>query len=225
MKILALELSSSQRSVAALASDPGVPDRCAERTETDYPGRPLALAAAVLADLGIDRRALDVLAVGLGPGSYTGIRGAISLVQGWHLAAEPGAAPALTGIGTMEVLAEEARDRGLQGEITLVVDAQRGEFYRQVFQVTADGFTGAELKIVPASEITAALAEGRRVFGPDIDHKFPGSRALHPGAAALARLARRHPHPTAPEALQPIYLREISFVKVQPLFPNLKAKP
>lgn len=225
MKILALELSSSQRSVAALEIRPPAPARCAERTETEYPGRPLAMAAAVLGDLGLDRQNIDVLAVGLGPGSYTGIRGAISLVQGWHLAAEAGRAPALAGISSMEVLAEEARERGERGELVLVVDAQRGEFYRQVFQVSEDGFSGDELRIVPAAEVRAAVAQGRRVLGPEADQLFPGAHALYPGASALARLAARHRHPSAPEALTPIYLREVAFVKATPPSLQPKGKP
>ena len=34
------------------------------------------------------REAIEAIAVGLGPGSYTGIRAAIALAQGWQLARE-----------------------------------------------------------------------------------------------------------------------------------------
>jgi tRNA threonylcarbamoyladenosine biosynthesis protein TsaB len=40
----------------------------------------------VLAGAKVEREQIEVMAVGLGPGSYTGVRVAISLAQGWQLA-------------------------------------------------------------------------------------------------------------------------------------------
>ena len=40
----------------------------------------------VLARSQMEREQIEVLAVGLGPGSYTGIRVALSMAQGWQLA-------------------------------------------------------------------------------------------------------------------------------------------
>ena len=55
----------------------------------------------VLAEAKIEREQVDVLAVGLGPGSYTGIRAAISMAQGWQLAR----GVKLLGVGSVECLA------------------------------------------------------------------------------------------------------------------------
>ena len=41
---------------------------------------------SALAEAKIEREQIEVIAVGLGPGSYTGIRAAISVAQGWQLA-------------------------------------------------------------------------------------------------------------------------------------------
>ena len=43
-----------------------------------------------LREAGLEREQIEVLAVGLGPGSYTGIRVALSLAQGWQLASGDG---------------------------------------------------------------------------------------------------------------------------------------
>ena len=80
MKILALELSTSRRSAA-------VWDPASGRVGVAYENggrnsRPVALVEAALREAGAERQEVSVLAVGLGPGSYTGIRIAIALAQG-----------------------------------------------------------------------------------------------------------------------------------------------
>ena len=83
MTILALEFSSSQRSVALRRG--GDKHSLTEAVETG--GRAtnaLAMIQQVLSQAGIEREQIDLLAVGLGPGSYTGIRAAIAVAQGWQ---------------------------------------------------------------------------------------------------------------------------------------------
>ncbi|HXE43306.1 MAG TPA: tRNA (adenosine(37)-N6)-threonylcarbamoyltransferase complex dimerization subunit type 1 TsaB, partial [Candidatus Baltobacteraceae bacterium] len=84
MSILAIEFSSEQRSVAVMRGD-----SVFEAVETG--GRSTAAFAMiekVLADAKIEREEIETIAVGLGPGSYTGIRAAIAIAQGWQLARE-----------------------------------------------------------------------------------------------------------------------------------------
>src|ERR1700744_507167 len=83
MTILALEFSSEQRSVA-LARDGQL---LAETHEIG--GRAtnaFSLIEKILAEARLERDAITAVAVGLGPGSYTGIRAAIAMAQGWQLA-------------------------------------------------------------------------------------------------------------------------------------------
>src|ERR1043166_6848282 len=87
MKILAGEFSSSQRSVAVLNGRAvGVP--IAEVVDTSPRGsEALGMVETALRQGQIEREQIECVAVGLGPGSYTGIRSAIALAQGWELAA------------------------------------------------------------------------------------------------------------------------------------------
>ena len=83
MKILAIEFSSDHRSVAVLDGA----QLFAEQTVTE--GRDTASVALIESALGeaaVGRTEIDCIAVGIGPGSYTGIRAAIALTQGWQLA-------------------------------------------------------------------------------------------------------------------------------------------
>ena len=103
-------------------------------------------------------RKSNVIAVGLGPGSYTGIRVAMSIAQGWQLAT----GVKLLGIGSVECLAAQAQAEKMFGRVNVVIDAQRGEFYLATFEIMADGAREiSPLKIVTVPEVEAHVgAEG-----------------------------------------------------------------
>src|SRR6059036_3923993 len=120
MKILALEFSSSRRSVAVLTASGK--SAAASSNEPQRSTRALALITQALAKASLNRTEIDCIAVGLGPGSYTGIRVAISIAQGWQLAT----GVKLLGISSADAIAERARLDGLTGQVTCVIDATRG---------------------------------------------------------------------------------------------------
>ncbi|GIT77801.1 MAG: hypothetical protein Ct9H300mP32_1830 [Verrucomicrobiota bacterium] len=137
MKILAIEFSSDHRSVAVL--DGG--RLLAEQTVTE--GRDTAAVALIESALGqakVGRLEIECIAVGIGPGSYTGIRAAIALTQGWQLAL----GVKVQGVDSLEALARGEQAGGRRGEVTLAVDAQRGEFYLARFELSDDGIRNVE---------------------------------------------------------------------------------
>src|SRR5438045_9742121 len=86
MKILALEFSSSKRSVALAQSDAsGGIAILATAQEGGRETGPLRMIEDSLNQAHWSRADVECIAVGLGPGSYTGIRIAISIAQGWQL--------------------------------------------------------------------------------------------------------------------------------------------
>ena len=94
-----------------------------------------------------------MIAVGLGPGSYTGVRAAIAVAQGWQLAR----GVKLLGVGTVEALAAQAQAEEIFGRVNVVVDAQRGEFYLGEWEISADRRVEAgPLRIVTAAELAHA---------------------------------------------------------------------
>jgi tRNA threonylcarbamoyladenosine biosynthesis protein TsaB len=141
---------------------------------------------------------------GLGPGSYTGIRAAIAVAQGWQLAR----GVKLLGISSAECLAAQAQAEKIFGRVNVVIDAQRGEFYLATWEISAAARAEiAPLKIVTAAEIAARKLAGEICAGPAVDP------VLFPSAGMLARLAAGRNDFVAGEDLSPIYLRETSFVK------------
>src|SRR5712691_3037265 len=88
MKILALEFSSPQRSVAIVEGCLPSAISVSEVVETSGLGSAaLGMVESALREAQMEREQIEYLAIGVGPGSYTGIRLAIALAQGWQLAA------------------------------------------------------------------------------------------------------------------------------------------
>jgi tRNA threonylcarbamoyl adenosine modification protein YeaZ len=206
MKILALEFSSPQRSVAVV--------RRGEFHESlSDSNAPFTMIEDALRDARLEREQIECIVVGLGPGSYTGIRGAISIVQGWQFAR----GIKLLGISSAECVAAQAQTDGLTGRVNVIVDAQREEFYLAGYELAATGAREIEpLKIVTAAEVRRRAEAGEALIGPEVSRWFPSGKTIFPRAATLGRLALDRTDFVAGETLAPIYLRETKFVKAPP---------
>src|SRR5574340_531120 len=122
MTILALEFSSPQRSVAVVHGGAAAGPPClGEAIETGARAtNALGLVEEALRQAQLDHTQIECLAIGLGPGSYTGIRLAIALAQGWQLARPV----QLVGLSSAECLAAQAQAEGITGPVQIVIDAQ-----------------------------------------------------------------------------------------------------
>jgi tRNA threonylcarbamoyl adenosine modification protein YeaZ len=215
MKILALEFSSPQRSVAVL---PGradaVPLALGEVVETGArSANALGLVEEALRQAQLEREQIECLVVGLGPGSYAGIRSAIALAQGWQLARPV----KLLGVSSAECLAAQAQAEGIFGHVQIVIDAQRNEFYLAGYDLSAESRREVEpLRLATLSEVQARQQAGGSLVGPEVTKWFPGSRILFPRAATLGGLAQGRSDYVPGERMEPIYLRETRFVKAPP---------
>ena len=203
MKILALEFSSRQRSVAITDSE-----QLLARVETDeFRQSPLTLIDRALNEACLPRDSITTIALGIGPGSYTGIRGAIATAQGWQLARNVN----LLAIPSTEILAAAARANGLRGETDFIIDAQRHEYYHATWNLTDDSQTETSpLKIIGVTEAAELEAHGPDPIG------FSTCEPLYPDAAILARLATSRTNFQLGESIQPIYLRNTEFTKAPP---------
>jgi len=210
MTILALEFSSPQRSVALARGG----DVLSAAAETGGRGtNAFGLIEEVLAKAGISRSGIDCLAVGLGPGSYAGIRVALAIAQGWQLAR----GVKLLGIGSAPCLAAQAQAEQLFGRVNVVIDAQRGEFYVAGYEISAAGAKEiAPLKIVTAADVESRARAEEMLIGPEVTQWFASGKTLFPSATMLARLAGDRDDFSVGGELEPVYLRATNFVKAAP---------
>ena len=142
-----------------------------------------------LAEAGLEREQIEVLAIGLGPGSYTGIRVALSIAQGWQLASRPGRIK-LLGISSAECLAAQAQAEKIRGRVNVVIDAQRNEFYLSAYEISAGGWKEIEpLRILTRAQVESRAGANEMLIGPQVTRWFPGGRMVCPRAAMLGQLA------------------------------------
>jgi len=210
MKILAIEFSSERRSVA-ICSGGAVHGR-AEETG-GRPAHTFSLIERALNEASLEREDIECIAVGLGPGSYAGIRAAISLAQGWQVARNV----RVLGVNTVDCLAAQAQASKLLGLVNIVIDAQRNEFYFTSYEMAPDAHRIVEpLCLLTLDEARAHCAKGTTLVWPNSLQRFPGSCVLLPDAGTLGLLAATRADFVSGDKLEPIYLRETSFVKAPP---------
>jgi tRNA threonylcarbamoyl adenosine modification protein YeaZ len=210
MKILSLEFSSAQRSVAVVVNGQ-VRGRTHETGTRE--NRALSLIDAALGAAEMEREKVDCLAVGLGPGSYNGIRSAIALAQGWQLAL----GTRILGISSAQSLAAQARVEKILGCVNIAIDAQRNEFYLARYEVNASSYREVTpLRLAGREEVLTLVRAGEIVLGPEVTSEWPSARQIFPDAAMVGQLASQRSDFVAGEQLQPIYLREARFVKAPP---------
>ncbi len=216
MKILALEFSSPQRSVAVVDADPsGQVLAVSEVVESaaGFTMKPLSMVESALKEARLEREQIEILAVGLGPGSYNGVRTAIALAQGWQLAS----GVKLTGVSSTECVAARVFADGVARHWSVVLDAQRGEFYLAGYESVAAGWREVSpLRLTTREEVQAREQAGEMLVGPEVTRWFPEGRVVFPRAEVLARLALQRNAFIPGDKLEPIYLRQTSFVKAPP---------
>lgn len=165
---------------------------------------------SALRQSGLEREQIDCLAIGLGPGSYTGIRAAIALAQGWQLARDI----KLVGVSSAEAIAAQAQADGLSGHVGVVIDAQRNEFYLAEYDLgTGSRREIAPLRLVTQAEVQTKADAGALLIGPEVTRWFGTGRPVFPRAATVGALAEKARDFVPGEKLEPIYLRETKFVK------------
>ncbi|MBK9493300.1 MAG: tRNA (adenosine(37)-N6)-threonylcarbamoyltransferase complex dimerization subunit type 1 TsaB [Aquimonas sp.] len=216
MHLLAIETSTEVCSVALLSGESLIarhefaPRRHAELV--------LPWIDGLLAEAGLARAALDLIAVGIGPGAFTGVRLAVALGHGLAL----GLDRPLLGVSTLDVLAAGALEAG---PVLACLDARMGEIYAAEYVQGRDGTLhqiGPSIVMPPSIWEWQSTHGCARGTGLGAANGVLGQRLLAQGgwtlqadalphAADLARLALARFHAgevCSLEQVQPIYLRD-----------------
>jgi len=216
--LLAIETSSEACSVA-LSVD-GEVRECHEHAPLHHAEILLPAVNRLLAEAGISLSALDVIAFGRGPGSFTSLRIGIGVVQGLAWAAGLPVAPQ----SSLAAVAQEAADRvgPAAHQIRVAVDARMKEVFSAEFVTGRGGLVTAagEERVGPPGAIAAGVAPPFVAAGngfarfPELQELGRNAIAcfpeLVPRAAMIARLALGwlEDHQPLPAALaQPVYVR------------------
>ena len=210
MKFASFETSTDWCSVALWLD--GEIAALEERAGNRHAERVLPMLEQLAADAGLPVAALDAVAFGAGPGSFTGLRIACGVAQGLALAR----GLPVTGVPTLEALAEEAGC----ARVVACLDARMREVYYSALEKQG----GRWREVIPAQCVAPAAApqppgEGWTACGNGFfayrdlfKGRFLSMRPeIHPSAVAIARLAA--PRLAAGEGVDaalatPIYVRD-----------------
>lgn len=175
----------------------------------------------LLAEAGISKREIDVLACGRGPGAFTGVRLAIAVTQGLALALDR----PVIAISTLAALAQQAlTQHGVATPILALLDARMGEVYAGVFEqgprgavypISAEVLARPEDLEPPGDGRWSALGPGWLAHADRLRARWGAhvvglDAPVQPSAAAIAALARYDyaaGRLLAPAQVQPVYLR------------------
>lgn len=118
----------------------------------------------MLDEQGLSVKDCDAVCVGMGPGSYTGLRVGVSTAKGLCF----GAGIPMIAVGSLDTLVWQAIGRGLLPDgcrhIVPMIDARRMEVYTAVFSVDGTQITETEPKVVDAGSFADILSEGPVLF-------------------------------------------------------------
>ncbi|HRP71543.1 MAG TPA: tRNA (adenosine(37)-N6)-threonylcarbamoyltransferase complex dimerization subunit type 1 TsaB [Luteimonas sp.] len=214
MKLLAFETATEACSVAVLV-DGEVRERF-EIAPRRHAELALPWAEALLAEAGVAKSQLDAVAVGRGPGAFTGVRLAVALAQGIALALDRPVLP----VSTLAALATRATGE----RVLAAIDARMGEVYLGAFEQVDGDVRALDAEVVVRPDLAAIPAgDGWHGVGTGFDAAEGALRqrlgavlvsvdaAALPRAADVARLgalAFARGEAIAPERLEPAYLRD-----------------
>lgn len=187
MRTLALEISTSQGGVALLNGSELV------FNETFSAGREHGARFFAVLERALAVRQPDQIVVGLGPGSYSGTRIAISAAVGLSL----GTGAKLLGIPSIAAFAAD--------EFVAIGDARRDSFY---FSHVRNGEVLEGPRLLDRAALAARLGKNDFPIFAAEPLDFPRVTLRFPMAEKLARLAVAGISIAARGQLEPIYLRD-----------------
>lgn len=213
MRILAFDTSTEYLSVALRTGEETMSRDL--RAGQQHSELLLGLVRGLMAEAGLALTALDCIAFGQGPGTFTGLRIGCGVAQGLAFGADLPVAP----VSTLAALAVGSR----APRVIACLDARMGEIYHAVFERTEAGLktvSGPTLcapAAAPAVEGThwAGVGSGFSVHHEALARRYSGQLAqvdgtLFPHAADIAALAEAQGRAAwvAPEQAAPFYLRD-----------------
>jgi tRNA threonylcarbamoyladenosine biosynthesis protein TsaB len=216
MNLLAIETATESCSVALLAGEQVfVRSELAPRQHAELL---LPMCESLLAQAGLRQRELNAVAVGRGPGAFTGVRLAIAAAQGIAFALNIAVVP----VSSLAALAMQAPANG--AAILAVIDARMGEVYAGTFRRAGDGIEplaaewvgSPDRLILPPADRWNIIGSGWAAYRDALAERLPAAPvwaegACYPQAIDVARIAlplARTGGGVAPETTLPVYLRD-----------------
>ena len=182
--ILAFDTSAAHCAAALLSGD-RLLAQALEPMEKGQGERLMPFLEAMLSDAGVGWHDLTALAVGTGPGNFTGVRIAVAAARGLALGLR---------IPAVGVTRFQALGHGQPRPLTVIEDARRGEVYVQRLDGGPPRLASLEDGIAEGGPFTGSAAQ--MTPGPVVLPRWPLAEAIaRAGAALLAEQTQPRPAP------------------------------
>ena len=184
MKILGIDTSTPIGSIALIDGDNLVAEHTLNIVQA-HSSRLMPAIDSVLKWGNITAEALDGCAVGIGPGSFTGIRIGVATIKSLCYALDK----PIVGVSTLEAIAYNLRSTN--GVICPLLDARRSEIYGTVFHGGAEWQRLSEDRCLPIDAFLDRLGEMTAQRSVPTTFNFVGDGLLTYGDAVRERLGER----------------------------------
>lgn len=217
MNILVIDTATEACSVA-LETAAGIEHRF-EVCPQEHSRKLLPMVQDVLQVANVSLADIDALAVGIGPGSFTGVRIAMGMVQGLAF----GADLPIVKVSTLQAMAQQCFEQEEQQSVVSLIDARMSEVYFAHYQSDINGvmqLQGEELVIAPDVLIEqklqhfkgyGAAGTGWPAYESLLALHCETPQILYPNALYMLPMAKQqfsqHQTFTARE-IEPTYLRD-----------------
>lgn len=214
--IIGIETSGVRGSVALLRDETLIASRTLDDTGRRHATTLVVELDQLLTSAGLGPRDVNVVAVSIGPGSFTGLRVGVVCAKTWAFVTDC----RLAAVETFSAVAEELPTG--PSTVWVIDDALRGDLYAQCFEPTEDGGWEARgpVRLLPFDEWISETRPNEMIAGPGIDKwaEELKSRGLslappehrQPRAAGVARRGKRladREEFADPFTLVPLYIR------------------
>ncbi|MCC2607376.1 tRNA (adenosine(37)-N6)-threonylcarbamoyltransferase complex dimerization subunit type 1 TsaB [Planctobacterium marinum] len=217
MNILAIDTATEACSVA-LETEAGIVSRF-EVCPQEHSRKLLPMVKSVLEEASVHLQDLNALAVGAGPGSFTGVRIAMGMIQGLAY----GASLPIVKVSTLQAMAQQAARLNSCSEVVALIDARMSEVYFGNYMADESGvmqLQNEELVISPEALLAGPLAglnhyaqagTGWQAYEAlsaltttEVAVVYPSAEFMLPMAKQLWRAGQHY----EPANIEPTYLRD-----------------
>lgn len=222
MKYLAIDASTEACSVALTLPDNACESRfelCPQSHSTVL----LPMVDDVLKTASCSLQDIEGIIFGRGPGSFTGVRIGVGVVQGLAFSAQL----PVVGVSTLQAMAQQAFDEKEQKQVIAAIDARMGEVYCCSYRVDENGIMQAQTaeavlkpelvaeyfstQTSPSYGVGTGWAAYKKELASLIMNAEEENMILYPDAKAMLGIGKQgfqQGLAVAAEAAQPVYVRD-----------------
>ena len=176
--VLVIDTAFAAINIGLYSTETGVIAQDLVRTDRGQAEMLVPKIQALLESSGLDYSAIDLIAVTVGPGSFTGLRVGIATARGFGLALNR----PVQGVCTLDALAKTWRlDHG-PADVNVVIDTRRDDVFHVRYSAKQDFIAEDDIVILSANEVQQIsgniIGDGVRIIGGTPMHDIPSITAI-----------------------------------------------